>query len=293
MGDQNDADRPVARLPPIQIEDSRLLSGISALERDHTVLPTLDEVAGTAGMSAFHFHRRFLETMGETVGDYGRRIRLQRAAAMVTRTSASLLDTAQRSGYASQEAFTRAFARQFHMPPGTLRRTAVDMSPPPRQNDRDRAALVRPDWREEGRLFGMRFHGDYSNVPRFWRLFAQRLQAHGFDLDKARAVGILHDDPGFTPPERIRYDCCIVDDGVPNHLVRAPFWRRPLQESLYARTDIRGGYDQIAMVILSICIAWLPIARKVLSETPAYEIYHAAPWNRDDWFDLTVMVPIA
>lgn len=293
MTDEEQAERPKLALPPMQMDDWRILLALPVLEDEFSTLPTLADAASAAGLTPFHFHRRFLETMGETVGDYSRRIRLQRAAAMVTRTTASLLDTAQRSGYASQEAFTRAFARHYDMTPGALRRATFGLAPPSRPIDRDRAALVRPEWSERQSLIGMRFYGDYRNVPLFWQIFAKKLQAHGFALDRAQAIGVLHDDPGFTDPGRIRYDCCILDWGVPEHLVRAPFWRTPMQESLYARTQLQGGYDDVAATIFSICVAWLAGARKFLSETPAYEIYRSPPWARVDWFDMTLLVPIS
>ena len=284
---------PKPALPPMRLDDWRILFALPTLENDFSTIPTLVDAASAAGLTPFHFHRRFLDTMGETVGDYSRRIRLQRAAAMVTRTNASLLDTALRSGYASQEAFSRAFARQYHMAPGALRRATFGLAPAPRPIDRDRAALVRPEWGDRQRLIGMRFHGDYRNAPLFWRLFARQLHERGFPLDQARPVGVLHDDPGYSDLGRIRYDCCIIDTGWPDDLVRAPFWRTPLQESLYARAPVQGGYDQVADTILSICVAWLAGARKGLSETPAYEIYRTAPWTNEDWFDLMLLVPIA
>ena len=289
--EQPQSQQPV--LPPMRLDDWRVLFALPILENDFSIMPTLADAAGAAGLTPFHFHRRFVETMGETVGDYSRRIRLQRAAAMVTRTNASLLDTALRSGYASQEAFSRAFARQYQMAPGALRRATFGLAPPSRPIDRDRAALVRPAWGEPQRLIGMRFHGDYRNVPLFWRQFARQLHERGFSLDQAQPVGVLHDDPGYTDPDRIRYDCCILDTGLPDHLVKPPFWRTPLQESLYARTELQGGYGLIAETIFSICVAWLAGARKVLSETPAYEIYRTPPWSTEDWFDLTLLVPIA
>ena len=293
MDQEEQAENLKPVLPPMRLDDWRILFALPVLENDFSTLPTLAAAASAAGLTPSHFHRRFLETMGETIGDYSRRIRLQRAAAMVTRTDASLLDTALRSGYGSQEAFTRAFARQYKVAPGILRRATLGMAPPSRPIDRDRAALVRPEWGEHQRLIGMRFYGDYRNVPLFWRLFARQLHERGFSLDQAQAVGGLHDDPGYTDPGRIRYDCCIVDTGLPEHMVRAPFWRMPLQESLYARTSVQGGYGQIAETIFSICVAWLAGARKVLSETPAYEIYRTPPWSNEDWFDLTLLVPIA
>ncbi len=280
-------------LPPMVLRDPRILSALALIERDYAARPTLEAVADAAGLSPFHFHRRFAETMGETVGAYIRRTRLDWAAAAVIRTEAPLLDTALRSGYASQEAFTRAFARQFHMTPGGMRNAALAAMPSSRQIDRERAELVRPHVQEELPLVGMRFHGDYAQVPTFWRYFARQLQALGFPLGRAQAVGILQDDPGITDPGLIRYDCCIVDRGFPAPLLRAPLWHRQTHGLQFARIDVHGPYEEVARAILSVCVAWLPAQRKRLGDSPAYEIHDTPPWTNRNWFNLTVLIPIA
>ena len=42
--------------------------------------PTLDEIAESAAFSKYHFHRVFKGVTGETVADFTRRLRLERAA---------------------------------------------------------------------------------------------------------------------------------------------------------------------------------------------------------------------
>jgi AraC family transcriptional regulator len=281
-------------LPPTVLSDPRILSALSLIERDYSERPTLEAVADAAGLSLFHFHRRFAETMGETIGAYIRRTRLDWAAAAVLRTDAPLLDTALRSGYASQEAFTRAFSRQFHMTPGAMRAAALVAMPLCRQIDRDRAELVQPHHRhEEQPLIGMRFYGSYEQVPAFWRRFARQLQDAGFPLDRAQAIGLLQDDPGITGPGLVRYDCCIVDRGFPAHLVRAPLWRRRVQGPEFARIEITGPYELVAQAVLSVSLAWLPAQRKRYGDSPAYEIYDTPPWTNTDWFSLAFLMPIA
>jgi len=282
----------VRMLPPMVLGDSRILSALSLIERDYTARPTLEAVADAAGLSLFHFHRRFAETMGETVGSYIRRTRLDWAAAVVLRTGAPLLDTALRSGYASQEAFTRAFARQFGVTPGGMRAAALAAMPFCRQLDRDRAELVRPHRQEELPLVGMRFHGSYDQVPVFWRQFARRLQDLGCALDQVAAVGVLQDDPGITARGLVRYDCCIVDRGFPAHLVQAPLWRRRLYGPDFARIGIAGPNEMVAHAVLSVCVAWLPAQGKRFGDSPAYEIYATPPWAKADWCSLDFLIPI-
>src|ERR1700716_3006426 len=70
----------------------------------------LDTLAGVAHFSPFHFHRLFSAWMGETLGEYVRRRRLEIAAQrLVSQPAVPVLQVALSVGFASAEAFARAF----------------------------------------------------------------------------------------------------------------------------------------------------------------------------------------
>jgi AraC family transcriptional regulator len=84
---------------------------------------TLEEIAGASGLSAFHFSRLFTALHGESVMAYVRRRRLAKAARRLTdEAEASLAEMALDCGFESQQAFTRAFTRQYGVSPGRFRR---------------------------------------------------------------------------------------------------------------------------------------------------------------------------
>lgn len=78
-------------------------------------------LARVAHFSPFHFQRIFSACAGESVCDYLRRRRLDRAAHELRSTTAPILTIAQRAGYASQAAFTRAFRSRFAISPKRFR----------------------------------------------------------------------------------------------------------------------------------------------------------------------------
>ena len=70
----------------------------------------LDDLARVANFSAFHFHRLFAAWMGETLGEYLRRRRLEVAALrLVAQPRVPILQVALSVGFGSTEAFARAF----------------------------------------------------------------------------------------------------------------------------------------------------------------------------------------
>ena len=93
-------------------------------DRMHRVLAHIDEhldeqlalaaLAEVAHFSPFHFHRLFSAWMGETLGDYLRRRRVEVAAMrLAAQPHTRILNIALSVGFGSAEAFTRAFKSHF------------------------------------------------------------------------------------------------------------------------------------------------------------------------------------
>jgi AraC-like DNA-binding protein len=78
---------------------------------------TLDDLAGVADLSKFHFLRQFAQVVGMTPGAYLRTLRLCHAARLLRQSQASILEIALRVGFADHPSFSRAFARHMGMTP--------------------------------------------------------------------------------------------------------------------------------------------------------------------------------
>lgn len=89
---------------------------------------TLENAAAAAGFSMYHFHRIFLEQVGMSVTDYIRSRRLASASASLLYTSEEIIQIAFRSRFESQEAFTRAFKKEYGMPPGRYRKLMCNVT---------------------------------------------------------------------------------------------------------------------------------------------------------------------
>lgn len=85
---------------------------------------TLEEIAGVAALSRFHLTRSFADAFGLPPLAYHRRLRLDRAAALLKLEGDSATAIAARLGYASLSAFTRAFRQHFGVPPTKARTLA-------------------------------------------------------------------------------------------------------------------------------------------------------------------------
>lgn len=77
------------------------------------------------------FAERFTRLLGETPLAYVARCRLQLGARLLETTDDSVLQVALQAGYGSEAAFSRAFRREFDLPPARyrLRRRTGDRGP--------------------------------------------------------------------------------------------------------------------------------------------------------------------
>ena len=84
--------------------------------------PTLSQVATALGVHRGHLARVFRAAYGETLGARLRRIRAQRAAALIRGTQFSLVEIAAQCGFSHQAHMTRIFRSVFGTTPSRYRR---------------------------------------------------------------------------------------------------------------------------------------------------------------------------
>jgi len=264
---------------PSALDDWRLAQAIRLMERNPAEPVLLEEIAKHVGLSAFHFQRYFKDAMGESPAAYLRRVRLDRAALNLCMSGDQVLDIALRAGYASHEAFVRAFHRQFGFVPTQYRVYARQASSVAEPGDFERAQQVRVCERPAAVLLGMRFYGPYANVEAHWQNFARVLERTGIPLRGLQAIGIVQDNPEITTNEFIRYDCAVIDPKV--DVGQSPLTRLDFTAGTYVSLKHDATYSEIFTTYRTLSFAWLPkvAAEFVADANGGYEFYQQPPWE--------------
>jgi AraC family transcriptional regulator, alkane utilization regulator len=86
---------------------------------------TVEELARAAAVSRSTLAQRFTTLIGEPPMQYLQGWRIQLAKHLLGQTNLSLMEIAQRTGYESQAAFSRAFKRSVGRPPAAWRHTGM------------------------------------------------------------------------------------------------------------------------------------------------------------------------
>ena len=263
----------------------------------------LDQAAAAAACSRFHFHRIFRAFVGESLAEYVRRLRLERAARSLKLHDEPITQIAFSAGFETHESFTRAFNAMFGVSPSAYR---TAHSPAPESlsgthfNDFSGyrpPAVGEPSAPEIKQLAPMklvflRHVGPYSQVGPTWGRLMAWAGPRGLLGPNMKMIGIVHDDPGVTPEEKIRYDAAVAvnrpvapegDIGVTD-----------LPGGKYAVFTHMGPYDGLGQAYQQIYGGWLPKNGFQLRDTPAFEQYMNSPQNTrlEDLITL-IHVPLA
>ncbi|MCZ6669299.1 MAG: AraC family transcriptional regulator [Gammaproteobacteria bacterium] len=107
------------------LRDDQVGKALAAIHREPDKDWTVASLAKEVGMSRSGFSARFTNLVGQSAKRYLTQWRMQLARTQLQQSSDSLSVLAERLGYQSEAAFSRAFKRVFGVPPGSVRHAAT------------------------------------------------------------------------------------------------------------------------------------------------------------------------
>jgi len=290
---------------------SRYLEGVNlAIDRivarpDRPV--RLKELARAAGFSPFHFHRVFQALVGETPGDFSRRLRLERALAMMAfQPRESFTSIALSCGFNSSSDFSRAFRQRFGVAPSKFDIADRRQRNQPRMEAFAPAGSLRlaglprganPDaFRARLRTFPPRtvayirvanpYQGDA--VFRAAERLVRWAERHGFA--DSQWLGYQWENPELVPLEQCRYHVAVEADSFSP---RGEIGRYRFPAMTVAEVEVRGGIDLEIRALQWLYGTWLPRSGYVPSDQPAFEAWIGRPFAHGiARFELRVWLPV-
>ncbi len=257
----------------------------------------LKELAAISAFSPFHFHRIFKSVVGENLHSFVRRIRLEKSCALLcARSDIKILDIALRCGFLSHSSFTKAFRKFFRVSPVEWRAQS--------QSRNSKNGTTESNRRKENEISPQYFGDvDFTNLysrrnrmdirietlPVQKIAYLRRIGSYGpenvklmEELKKWAAarellsessviLGIAHDNPDVTPPDKCRYDCCIILPEDYNHDDSINEGRLP--GGKYALYEIKHTPEKVLNAWNDIFSVWLPENGFRIDDRPLFERY--------------------
>ena len=246
---------------------------------------SLPELADRLCYSRFYFHRLFQGLLGETVGEVIRRLRLERAANCLRTSKTPITVIAFEAGYATHEAFIRAFRSVFACTPSYMRRKSSynGLLPTPNgvhygvmspirfiETQGEIGMEVEIRTLESRKIVCMPHTGPYYMIGATFDALAGWLKENQVEVGLTAAL--YYDDPDVTPVEQLRSDAgAFVPDDFTTNDTRVQV--KEITGGLYAVTTHIGHYDGLNSAWGRFVGEWLPSSGYTFPDTPCFEVY--------------------
>jgi AraC family transcriptional regulator len=270
---------------------------------------SLEEVSRAAGFSPFHFHRVFKAFLGETLNQFVKRQRLERALFLMSHAPRrSLTDVALDCGFSSSSDFSRSFKQHYGLPPSVfdietfrnfrreeLERVLLSQIGSPRITSL--AAGQNPDGFEVSvrnlparRVAYLRVFEPFR--PGVVQAACERMLAWAIEREIADGqwLGYMWDEPEIVALADCRYDVALeVEDIDPEGEIGC-FEFPPM---CVAEVVLSGDLALEARAIDWLYQTWLPRSGYVPDNQPAFESWIGRPFaHGSEHFEIACQLPI-
>lgn len=289
---------------------ARIDRAIDLVVRDLARPLSLPDVAAAAGLSPYHFHRLFKAAVGETLHQFVKRLRLERALFLMSHAPRrSLTEVALDCGFSSSSDFSRSFRQHFGQAP---RRFDLQAFREARRADFDRLlagapAVPRAAWPAPAAPadgFELRLRDLPARSVAYVRVLdpyrpgvVQAAYARLLDWALPRGLadgcwlGYMWDEPEVVALANCRYDAALViDDGVDPGPGIGRYRFPPMR---VAEVQVRGDLQLEVRALDWLYKTWLPASGHVPDDQPAFEAWIGRPFAHGDaHFELACQLPV-
>lgn len=269
----------------------------------------LEDVARAACFSPFHFHRIFQSLMGETLKQFVKRQRLERALYWMSHApEKSLTEIALDCGFSSSSDFSRNFRKRFGSAPSRFDVQAF--------RDARRAEFEEVMASQEGgpqlpRLpvgenpdgFTVRIRDLPPRTVAYIRVLdpyrgdgvveaCRRLLAWAEERGLAdnQWLGYMWEDPEIVALEECRYDVAVEVDDVK---AEGEIGRFEFPAMQVAEIELKGDIQLEQRALDWIFRTWLPQSGYVPDDNPAFEAWAGRPFEHGfEYFELACQLPV-
>ncbi len=269
----------------------------------------LDVVAKVACFSPFHFHRVFKSLLGESLSQFVKRLRLERALALMSHgRKQSLTEIALECGFASPSDFSRSFKQRYGVPPSVFdidvfrrerreewldvvaepgKKHLLDVLPAGANPDGFQVELRRLPPR---RVAYIRVIDSFKPdaTPRAAEQLMRWAERAG--VADGQWLGYMWDDPEIVAHELCRYDVGVV---APDASADGEVGVFDFPAMTVAQVEVRGGIDLEMRALEWLFRSWLPASGYVPADQPCFEAWIGRPFQHGfEYFELYAHLPV-
>ena len=234
----------------------------------------LNVLAEKANFSPYHFHRIMKAFLGESLGAFIVRLRIETAARLLRYSDMSVQDIAYQTGYDVPSSLSKSFKSFYGISPiefrnnknHTIMRSLL-------LNEGLKLKAPKTQELEPKQAIYIQVFGKYSDVDfcgswtRLWAYVKEnKLFSAGIEH-----LCVYHDDPKVTAEDKLRTDICLV---IPKKAQpKGEIGVKEISGGMYAVFLYQGSYENLGSVYDTIYAKWLTESHYKLRNTPSFEKY--------------------
>lgn len=263
----------------------------------------LTSVARAAFLSPYHFHRVFQVIMGETLADFVKRQRLDRALTLMARDRPlPLTRIALSCGFTSSSDFSRSFKQRFGVAPRAFdierwqaeHRAILEKTLPraehlpPRANPDRFSVRIRELPARTVAYIRVRDPYKGDSVTRAVHRLMAWAEARG--IADHQWLGYQWENPELVPLEQCRYHAAVeCDEFTP----AGEIGRYRFPPMLVAQVEIKGDINLELRALQWLYGSWLPRSGYVPADQPGFEAWIGKPFAHGmEHFEIHIQLPI-
>lgn len=303
---------------------SRINIVIDYISNNLTSDLSLSSLAEIGAFSKFHFHRIFYSIIGETLNDFVKRIKLEKAANLILyNKDKSITEIAYECGFSSSANFARDFKQYFNVSAKELRSNGY-------LNESNNRKLKSNIWKlnsNNGKVFNIEYdYNDFTldellkefkmkteikeiksmrvayvrtftgynneGIQKSWDKLCKWGFARNLFNEKTLVIGMSHDNPEITEAGKCRYDSCItIDDSIK---VDGEIGEQTIEGGKYAVYHFEGTLGELQKAYNDFMGIWVHENGFQIENKPVFEIYITQPDSKDlsKKFKSDIYVPV-
>ena len=234
----------------------------------------LDKLASIAFVSKHHFHRLIKAYLGEPLGTYINRIKVETGAKLLKYPNTSISEISYKIGYETPTSFNKSFKKQFGVTPTQFRKnpnhsfeiiknstkkTTFDLT----QETKTMQPVLVLSNQSKGLI-------DLIDKTEVWEDLMKFAKQNNLLNPQTNLYGITWDDPSITSKQYIRYDACI---SVENEIKHSRFVIKKIAGGKYMCFTYKGDYKYLADVYDQIFREYILSKKVYLREEVLFDQY--------------------
>lgn len=239
----------------------------------------LDILAEMSGFSPWHFHRIVKAFLGENIGAFIVRMRVETAARLLRHSDMPVQEISWRVGYDVPSSLSKVFKQFYGISPNGYRKNKdyIIMRPLEIRHDLKIEAEVKE--LPACQIAYLRLSGAYMNLDYCgaWQKLWGFVKEQNLFSEGIEHICIYHNDPKVTEPDKLRTDVCLI---LPKPAEpRGEIGVRQLPGGKYAVYRYQGSYEHLKSVYDTVYSHLLPEGGYKPADSPGYEKYLNNPAN--------------